>query len=168
MSQDVGNAKNVDGLERKLYNCMVNRTIENYRMWYGLLLTDVGRKVGDRKENNSLCAFVMLSLQTPTVYHYQSQDSVPHRASRKNHNSDNHRKIFGRGISCGWPGFYSKFHSRDHFIADLYADKTTKICCVTEIIEACIEKLYLVSTACSFGSEYATATTNQLHHFTKS
>lgn len=70
-------------------------------------------------------------------------------------------------ISCGWPGFYSKFHSRDHFIAKLYTDKSRdeEICCATEIIEAYEEEMLdLVSTGCRFGSEYAATTTNQLHH----
>lgn len=47
MSQNVGNAKNVDGLERRLYKSMEDRTIEDYEMRCGLLLTDVGRKVGE-------------------------------------------------------------------------------------------------------------------------
>lgn len=105
---------------------MEDRTTEDYKMWYGLLLTDVGRKVGDMKEKNSLCAFLMLSLQTPTVYRYQSQDTVPHRASRKYNNSIITERFLEEDISCGWPVFHSKFHSRDHFIAKLYSDKNTE------------------------------------------
>lgn len=73
------------------------------------------------KENNSLRAFLVLSLQNPTVYHYQSHtESVE---------STTILIITGRfleeDISCGYPVFYSTFNSRDHFIAKLYNDKNT-------------------------------------------
>ena len=124
------------------------------------------------KEDNSLQAFLTLCFQTSTIYHYLSQDNVPDRASRKHYfSSHNYRKIFGRrhqlrltstlqqisfkrSLSC------QSVHRQKH------SDKE-EICCFSEIIEGCRQMLQQVSTDCSFGNEHATATSNQLRHFTR-
>lgn len=58
------------------------------------LLTDVGRKVGEYEGGElSVC----ISHALPSDIHYQNEDTMPDRASRKHYiSSHNHRKIFGR------------------------------------------------------------------------